>query len=341
MNELYKVLILLVFFGLGIPCASAANTISFNPQTVDTDMSSSQNVQIVMDEVPDGMSGFNITVSVLDPEVAEITAVSSPDWNSVKSNSTSAVPSSSVWISSIDFDDQIKPGDTNVPLGNITITGKKAGTSDLKILEGSYYNPDGSDYTSNTYPDAILGKINVLDKSDTVFPVINSVELNDNTPKTGDSILVTVDTTDNVGVSSVKANAVSLVQSGNIWNGSITAVEGTHSVNVSSADEADNVAWDNDTSYTTTTPDSTDTVFPIINSVKLNDNTPKTGNSIRVTVNTTDNVGVSSVKANAVSLVQSGNIWNGSITAVEGTHSVNVSSADEADNVAWDNDTSY
>ncbi|MDD3138652.1 MAG: hypothetical protein PHX08_06745, partial [Lachnospiraceae bacterium] len=118
-------------------------------------------------------------------------------------------------------------------------------------------------------------------------------------------------------------------------------VEGTHSVNVSSADEADNVAWDNDTSYTTTTPDSTDTVFPVINSVELNDNTPKTGDSIHVTVDTTDNVGVSSVKANAVSLVQSGNIWSGSIKAVEGTHSVNVSSADEADNVAWDNDTSY
>ncbi|MEN6551474.1 MAG: hypothetical protein ABFC34_01170, partial [Methanobacterium sp.] len=243
MNELYKVLILLVFFGLGIPCASAANTISFDPQTVEMDMDSSQNVQIVMDEVPDGMSGFNITVSVLDPEVAEITAVSSPDWNSITLDSTSPVPSSSVWISSVDINKKVNSGDTNVPLGNITITGKKAGISDLKILEGSYYNPDGSDYTSNTYPDAILGKINVLDKSDKELPVINSVKLNDNTPNTGDSIRVTVNTTDNVGVSRVKANAVSLVQSGNIWSGSITAVEGTHSVNVSSADEADNVAW--------------------------------------------------------------------------------------------------
>ena len=167
-----------------------------------------------------------------------------------------------------------------------------------------------------------------------------SVSLNDNTPNTGDSILVTVDTTDNVGVSEVKANDVSLVhQSGNLWNGSITAVEGIHSVNVSAADAAGNVAWDNDTSYTATTPD---TELPVIPSVSLNNSTPNTGDSILVTVDTTDNVGVSEVKANDVSLVyQSGNLWSGIITAAEGTHAVNVSAVDAAVNTAWNNSTSY
>ncbi|AKB74745.1 cell surface protein [Methanosarcina lacustris Z-7289] len=83
-------------------------------------MVSSQNIQIVLDEVPDGLSGFNITVSLLDPEIAEITVVSFPGWNSMLMNSTFPVPSSSVWIKSLDGGNQIVPGAKNVFLGNIT-----------------------------------------------------------------------------------------------------------------------------------------------------------------------------------------------------------------------------
>ena len=166
MNNLYRVLVLLVLFGLGIQCASAAN-VTFDPQTVQMNMSSFQNnstIQIVMDKVPDGLSGFNITVSVSDPEIAEITGVSFPSWNAIPDNS--AVPSSSVWMKSVDLNKQINPGDTNVSLGNITITGKKAGTADLNISKESYYDPDVN--ITHTYLDAIPVKINVLDKTSPV-----------------------------------------------------------------------------------------------------------------------------------------------------------------------------
>ena len=333
MNKLYRVLILLVFFGLGISCASAANVTSFNPQTVEVDMGSSQNVRIVMDEVPYGLSGFNITISVLDPEIAEITAVSFPSWNSISTKSTSTVPSSSVWIKSVDFDTNVVPGSTNVSLGNITITGKKAGTTDLGIPKTDIDDDNG--FPIN--PVVITGYISVLDKES---PVIHSVSLNNSKPATGDSILLTVNATDNVGVSEVKANGVSLFyQSGTLWSGLITAVEGTHAVNVSAVDAAVNTAWNNSTSYTAVTPD---VESPVIHSVSLNNNKPATGDSILLTVNATDNVGVSEVKANGVSLFyQSGTLWSGIITAVEGTHAVNVSAVDAAVNTAWNNSTSY
>ena len=65
---------------------------------------------------------------------------------------------------------------------------------------------------------------------------------------------MTVNATDNVGVSEVKANGVSLFyQSGTLWSGLITAVEGTHAVNVSAVDAAVNTAWNNSTSYTAVT----------------------------------------------------------------------------------------
>ena len=258
MNRLFRVLILLgIFLGLGISCASAAHVVSFNPQTVEVKPGSSQSVQIVMDTVPSGLSGFNLTISISDPEIAEIAEVSLPGWGQLPRNS--AVPSSSVWIKTVDLENKVVSGNKNVLLGTITITGKKAGTTDLNIPAG-FYDPDG-DFSEHITPSVIKGSIKVLGNeppvTDNESPVINYVKLSNSAPETGDSIVVTVDATDNVGVTGVKANDVTLIkQGGSIWKGSITALEGTHSVKVSAVDGAGNVAWDNSTSYTAVTPDN-------------------------------------------------------------------------------------
>jgi PKD repeat protein len=87
--------------------------------------------------------------------------------------------------------------------------------------------------------------------------VIESVILSPTSTAPGSAINVTVIVTDNIGVSDVKANDISLLNQGeNTWNGSITALEGIHSVNVSALDGAGNIAWDNSTSYTAVTPDN-------------------------------------------------------------------------------------
>ncbi len=149
MTKLLRVLTLLVvFLGLGISCASAANVaVSFNPQVVEMHTGSSQNVQIIMNQVPaTGLAGFNISVSVLDPTITDITSVSAPVWAGVSNRSK--VPSGSAWITAANFN-QVKSGDTNVSLGNITITGIKAGATNLNIVpteiddnNGNLINPD-------------------------------------------------------------------------------------------------------------------------------------------------------------------------------------------------------
>ncbi|WP_187151728.1 lectin like domain-containing protein [Methanosarcina siciliae] len=177
---------------------------------------------------------------------------------------------------------------------------------------------------------------------DTQDPVINSVSLNNSNPNAGDFILVSVNATDNVEVTSVEAsgNILNYI-SGNTWEGTINALSRTHFVNVSARDEAGNVAWNNSTSYTVTEiiPDTQD---PVINSVSLNNSNPNAGDLILVSVNATDNVEVTSVEAsgNILNYI-SGNIWEGTINALSGTHFVNVSARDEAGNVAWNNSTSY
>ncbi|MEL7663859.1 MAG: CARDB domain-containing protein [Methanosarcina mazei] len=94
-------------------------------------------------------------------------------------------------------------------------------------------------------------------EQDLIPPTIQSVILFPADTVTGSLINVTVNATDNIGVSSVQANDIPLLnQEGNLWNGSITTLEGTHSVNVSAVDESGNVAWNNSTTYTALTPDN-------------------------------------------------------------------------------------
>jgi len=177
---------------------------------------------------------------------------------------------------------------------------------------------------------------------DITVPVINLVTLNTTDPNTGDDILVTVNATDNVGVTSVIAAGVSLTNDDedDTWEGTIIASEGTHTVNVSASDEAGNIVYDETESYTATTPD---TEKPVINLVTLNTTDPNTGDDILVTVNATDNVGVTSVIAAGVSLTNDDedDTWEGTIIASEGTHTVNVSASDEAGNIVYDETESY
>ena len=113
------------------------------------------------------------------------------------------------------------------------------------------------DNSGNVNQTLVNDTAKTLSLPDTISPVIDSVTLFPTSTTTGSTINVTVNVTDNVVVSSVNANDIALInQGGSIWNGSITALEGIQSVNVSAVDGAGNTAWDNTTSYTATTPDN-------------------------------------------------------------------------------------
>ncbi len=188
---------------------------------------------------------------------------------------------------------------------------------------------------------AIVNVTSPLPVPDIIAPVINSVTLDNPNPIEGSPILVTVNATDNVAVTSVTADGTLLTsQGGNIWNGTITAAAGTHNVTVTANDAAGNNATDVSASYTATPVP--EIIAPVINSVALDNLNPINGSSILVTVNATDNVAVTAVAANGFPLTSvGGDFWNGSITALQGINPVNVSAGDAAGNIAWDNTTTY
>ena len=169
---------------------------------------------------------------------------------------------------------------------------------------------------------------------DDTEPIINSITLNDTLVKTGTPIEVTVNATDENGIDTVTADGIPLTLIGEYYVGTITADTSPVTVNVT--DEVGNLATDTSATYIV------DDIKPIINTVTLNITTPKIGEDILLTVNATDNFAVTSVEANDIALVhQLGNNWTGTITAIEGTHPVNISARDAAGNVGWDNSTSY
>ena len=177
--------------------------------------------------------------------------------------------------------------------------------------------------------------------NDITAPVISTVTMNTTTPNTGDAILVTVNATDNVAVTNVTAGDVELAsQGGNIWNGTITAIVGTHSVNVSAVDAAGNTGWNNSTSYTATEAPvlTTITVDPATMSIVAGGTQTFTattldqsGNAIAATVAwSSSNATVGTINANTgvFSAIAAGtttvNATNGSVT---GTAAVTVTAA--------------
>ena len=137
----------------------------------------------------------------------------------------------------------------DIVFANVIFTAVGVGSTPLNLTVETLQNTTG--------PEILVTIDNGSITVDTTAPVVNTVTLDTTAPNTGDAILVTVDATDNVAVTGVTAEGVPLThQSGNIWNGTITAIEGTHSVNVSAVDAAGNTGWNNSTGYTATPPPS-------------------------------------------------------------------------------------
>ena len=95
---------------------------------------------------------------------------------------------------------------------------------------------------------------------DNIWPIINSLTLNTTTPNAGDDILITVNATDNVAVTSVEANGIALThQVGDIWNGSITAQADYHIIHIKAIDAAGLISWNDSVEYfANNTPIGTD-----------------------------------------------------------------------------------
>jgi hypothetical protein len=98
---------------------------------------------IMLDSAPNGISGYNITLSPADPEMCEITGITFPEWAGVKSNSP--LPGPFVVIRAVDTGGVIETNSTGILLAQVSVTAKASGSTSLlisvNVLDDDFGNP--------------------------------------------------------------------------------------------------------------------------------------------------------------------------------------------------------
>ncbi len=139
-HTIITILILLCSLAAGV----AATTIIAESGTMLA-AGETRDFTITADSLPDGLSGYNITISLTDPSRAEIVGFTRPTWSpaiaGLKMNST--VPADTLWIKAVDFGDAIQPGATNVLLATVSVRGDATGTTNLTVSV-TVMDPEGS-----------------------------------------------------------------------------------------------------------------------------------------------------------------------------------------------------
>jgi len=125
---------------------SAIPSITVNGEQT-TDVGSTNKFDITLNEAPIGLSGYNITVSLINASLAEIISVEFPKWASINSKSTT--PSDSVWIKAVDLSDQIQKGATNVVLATLNVRRDNPGNISFIISVGQMDDDNGSIINTN------------------------------------------------------------------------------------------------------------------------------------------------------------------------------------------------
>lgn len=130
-SPIFPTAVALLAFLLVLPPAAMAGTISFHPSSIVLYADGNDSVTVMIDELPEGLSGYYLTASVTNPEVAEISGVTFPGWTSL--NNVTDVPSAQVRIEGADVEDQVVAGATNVVLATIALQAKTTGSATLNL----------------------------------------------------------------------------------------------------------------------------------------------------------------------------------------------------------------
>ena len=119
---------------------------------------SSGTVDIILDQAPSGLAGYQLNISFSKDGVADVQTVSFPAAFSM--NSASSLPSSSASIVAVDLLDQIKSGASDVTLATLGIKGISDGASDLKIDVIELTDDSGNSIPGNTEASHVtVGKV--------------------------------------------------------------------------------------------------------------------------------------------------------------------------------------
>ncbi len=115
-------------------------TIRLDPVSTAVPVGENAIYSIVMNYVPEGMAGFDVSLTLDNPGIGDFFAYAAPSWAVL--NTSSANSGDSIWFSGIDLQTLIQAGATDVSLGAVTVRTDHAGETTL-VPGSKKINADG------------------------------------------------------------------------------------------------------------------------------------------------------------------------------------------------------
>lgn len=100
-------------------------------------------IPLTLTGVDAGISGYNLSLSLSDPAVAEITGLAFPEWAGL--HTAGPTPADTTWMQAVDLAGKAGT-ETSIVLGTVTILGDSDGQTDLLIQPVQVQNDRGEDY---------------------------------------------------------------------------------------------------------------------------------------------------------------------------------------------------
>jgi len=136
-----------------------AASIGMTPSTVTIYKGKTVEINLVLDEAPAGLAGYDLVVRLSNPQVAEFPEVTYPSWAAL--HNTTRRADGSVRISGVDLSREVSPGATEIPIATLTLRGISGGSSAI-ILESVNMDADGGDMIT---PVVSNGQVTVIGDS--------------------------------------------------------------------------------------------------------------------------------------------------------------------------------
>jgi hypothetical protein len=143
-----SIIIMVVFLVSTISTVTASTPVLEVSSGQISDVGSTTTLNITLNQAPDGLAGYNITVSLSNASVAEIISVDFPAWAALHSNGP--LPSDSVWLKAADLNDQIKSGASSVLLATLTVRLDSPGSTKVNPVVMQMDDDNGSVISAST-----------------------------------------------------------------------------------------------------------------------------------------------------------------------------------------------
>lgn len=129
----------------GLLCLPVAGAVLSVSPTEEINANKDATVSLTIINVESGLSGFNITLAVSDPEVASIAEISFADWVMLPVNSSPDLQE--VFVTGIDLNQQVQPSNESFLLFTIDLVGHTAGSATLTITPRRIEDDLGGQYS--------------------------------------------------------------------------------------------------------------------------------------------------------------------------------------------------